>query len=371
MQHPIGAPNPGQGLSLNLASLLPEMARAKASDLHLVAGRPPMMRGAGALLPVPGLDILSPEQTEALFRAVAGSEDRVEELWQCKDIDFAYEAPGLGRFRCNASIQQCSVNLTIRRVHGTVPDFDELRLPSVCKDLALKKKGLILVTGAVNSGKSTTMAAMIEHINRTSSRRIITIEDPIEYVYSLGKSLITQRELGRDVPYFAAGLRSALRQDPDVILVGEMRDAETVAACLTAAETGHLVMSTLHTPNAPQALDRLVDVFPPEQQILVRSRLASLLEAVLYQMLVPSIEGNRRVVAVEIMLATPAVRSLIREGKTHQLPNTIHTSKSAGMQTMDQALVDLYRCKTISLQDLLLRCLDPEETKRQLGPTIG
>ena len=360
----------GSRPGLNLDLLLQEMARINASDLHLVVERPPMLRRNGTLFPMAEMDVLWPVDTESLFLALTDSGERLAELWQRKDLDFAYEVPGLGRFRCNAYIQQGTVSVTMRRIHARVPDFEELGLPSVCVDLSTKKKGLILVTGPVNSGKSTTMAAMIEHINQTSSRRIITIEDPIEYVYSRGKSLITQRELGPDVPTFAQGLRAALRQDPDVILVGELRDAETAAACLTAAETGHLVMSTLHTPNSPQAIDRLVDVFPAEQQLLVRSRLASLLEGVLYQMLVPSKDGDRRLVAVEIMLGSPAVRSLIREGKTHQLPITIHTSRSAGMQTMDQALVDLYRGGTISEQDVLLRCLDPDEIKRQLGLVI-
>jgi twitching motility protein PilT len=227
-----------------------------------------------------------------------------------------------------------------------------------------------LVTGPVNSGKSTTLAAMIEYINQTSSRRIITIEDPVEYVYSSGRSLITQRELGSDVPSFAEGLRSALRQDPDVILVGELRDIDTVAACLTAAETGHMVMSTLHTPNAYQAIDRLVDVFPSEQQHLVSSRLASLLEAVLYQMLVPTIDGSREVLATEIMLATPAIRALIRDEKIHQIPNTIHTSRNSGMQTMDQSLADLYEQKLISKEELLQRCLNLTEVQRQLGLSL-
>lgn len=356
--------------SLSLQSLLQAMAHAGASDLHLVAGRPPMLRCNSVLLAVDGADTLAPEVTEALFLAVAGDEQRLEELWRLKNLDFAYAAPGLGRFRVSAVIQQGSVNVTLRRIHASVPDLAELHLPPVCMDLATRQKGLILVTGPVNSGKSTTMAAMIEHINRTSSRRIVTIEDPVEYVFSLGKSLITQRELGSDVASFAEGLRSALRQDLDVILVGEMRDTETVAACLTAAETGHLVMSTLHTATAPQAIDRMVNVFPVEQQLLVRSRLASLLEAVLYQMLVPSLDQKRRVVAVEIMLASLAIRSLVREGKTHQIHNTIHTSRDADMQTMDQALADLYQAKLISQEELLKRCLNPDEVKRQVGLVI-
>ena len=324
-----------------LLPLLRAMAERRASDLHLVAGRQPMLRTAGALFPIEHTQLLAPADMEALFGALAPVDLRGG-FNEHKDLDFAYAVEGLGRFRVNASIQQGTISLTVRRIHDSAPSFESLGLPELCRALAMKKKGLILVTGPVNSGKSTTMAAMIELINQTMARRIVTIEDPVEYMYAPGRSLITQRELGRDVPAFTTGLRSALRQDPDVILVGELRDAETVSACLTAAETGHLVMSTLHTPSAAQAIDRIVDIFPAEQQVLVRTRLASLLEGVLYQMLVPSSDGARRVLALEIMLATPAVRSLIREGKTHQLLNTMHTAGAVGMQTMDQALAKLY-----------------------------
>jgi twitching motility protein PilT len=358
------------GFSTELQALLEKMALCNASDLHFVAGRPPMLRANGVLFPVDGMPDLSAEDTETIFLKLSGSKERLEVLWKEKGVDFAYEEPGLARYRVNAVIQRSTVNLTLRRIHATIPKFEELGLPSVCKDLATRKKGLILVTGPVNSGKSTTLAAMIEYINQTSSRRIITIEDPVEYVYSSGRSLITQRELGSDVPSFAEGLRSALRQDPDVILVGELRDIDTVAACLTAAETGHMVMSTLHTPNAYQAIDRLVDVFPSEQQHLVSSRLASLLEAVLYQMLVPTIDGSREVLATEIMLATPAIRALIRDEKIHQIPNTIHTSRNSGMQTMDQSLADLYEQKLISKGELLQRCLNLTEVQRQLGLSL-
>ena len=354
---------------LALMPMLEAMAAQKASDLHLVAGRPPMLRRAGALSAIEGSVALTPADTESLFFALVPQDFR-RGLEERQDLDFAHAVEGLGRFRVNASMQQGSISLTVRRIHDSVPSFDSLGLPEVCRVLAVKKKGLILVTGPVNSGKSTTMAAMIELINQTLARRIVTVEDPVEYVYAQAMSLVTQRELGRDVPSFAAGLRSALRQDPDVILVGELRDAETVSACLTAAETGHLVMSTLHTPSAAQAIDRVVDIFPAEQQILVRTRLASLLEGVLYQMLVPSIDKQSRKLALEIMLATPAVRSLIREGKTHQLPNTMHTSSAAGMQTMDQALAKLYREKIISEQDLLLRCTNHDEVKRLVGLTL-
>jgi twitching motility protein PilT len=361
----------GTNSSADLAALLEAMNRHNASDLHLVAGRTPTLRANGALFPINGESQILASDIESICMTLGCSTQRLEALWQEKTADFAYEVPGLGRYRVNAAIQRGTVNLTVRRIHSTVPSLEDLGLPPLCKELANKQKGLILVTGPVNSGKSTTMAAIIEYINQTSARRVITIEDPVEYVYSEGRSLITQRELGSDVPTFAEGLRSALRQDPDVILVGELRDMETISACLTAAETGHLVMSTLHTPNAYQAIDRLVDVFPSEQQHLVSSRLASLIEAVLYQMLVPSIDGTREVLAMEIMLATPAIRALIREDKIHQISNTIHTSRNAGMQTMDQALADLFSRELISKEDLFQRCLNVAEVQRHLGLSLS
>jgi twitching motility protein PilT len=360
----------GVHTSPDLVGLLEAMNWHNASDLHLVAGRLPTLRANGALFPASDTRELQADDIEAICLMLSGNHERLEALWRDKGADFAYEAPGLGRYRVNAVIQRGTVNLTVRRIHASVPSFEDLGLPPLCKELANKKKGLILVTGPVNSGKSTTMAAIIEYINQTSARRVITIEDPVEYVYSPGQSLITQRELGSDVPTFADGLRSALRQDPDVILVGELRDMETIAACLTAAETGHLVMSTLHTPNAYQAIDRLVDVFPSEQQHLVSSRLASLIEAVLYQMLVPATDGSREFLAMEIMLATPASRALIRDDKIHQISNTIHTSRNAGMQTMDQALAELFERELISKEDLFQRCLNMAEVQRQLGLSL-
>ena len=364
---PVLPDNSDFGNSADITSLLDRMAGLNASDLHLVSGRPPIYRTSDSLTESDGIPDLTEEQMESLFLDLCGSKDLLHVLKIEKGVDFAYEQTGKRRYRVNAVIQRGSINLTIRRIHSSTPDFDELGLPLVVRGLASLKKGLILVTGPVNSGKSTTMAAIIEHINQHSSRRIITIEDPVEYVYSQGQNLITQRELGSDVNKFADGLRSALRQDPDVILVGEMRDMETIAACLTAAETGHLVMSTLHTPNAHQAIDRIVAVFPSEQQQLVSSRLASLLEAVLYQMLVPTIDGASKVMAMEIMLATPAVRALIRDEKIFQIPNTIHTSRNIGMQTMDQALADLYAARKISQEELSQRCVNLDEVKRQLG----
>jgi twitching motility protein PilT len=241
-----------------------------------------------------------------------------------------------------------------------IPELDALGLPPLCGELALKQQGLILVTGPTGSGKSTTLAAMIQHINQTEARRIVTVEDPVEYIYRDQKSVITQREIGRDTHSFAMATRQALRQDPDVILVGEMRDAETMAACLTAAETGHLVLSTLHTNNGPQTIDRIVDSFPPHQQTQVRMQLSLTLEAVISQRLLPRADGPGRIPAVELMLANSAIRNLTREGKTHQMANAIQTGRDAGMQSMDQALSDLVRAGRIRLEDAEALAGDPQ-----------
>lgn len=350
---------PAESLRVYLAAMFEQ----EASDLHLVPGRFPQLRVGGDLVKIEGAEPLSEAAAKRLVLDLRG-EEAWRELQEQKDVDFAYEANGAGRFRVNVSIQQGLTALTVRRIHSSVPDMDALGLPPVCRILATKPRGLVLVTGPVNSGKSTTMAAMIEYVSKSLPKRIVTLEDPIEYVYRPGKSLVTQRELGTDVLSFAAGLRSALRQDPDVILVGEMRDPETVSACLMAAETGHLVMSTLHTPSAAQAVDRLVDMFPMGQQELVRHRLAGLLEGVLYQVLVQRRDGPGRVLASEVMLGSPAVRALIRDGRTHQLPNVIHTSRDSGMQTVDQALLFLYQRRLIAGEDLLLHCSNPEEMSR-------
>lgn len=347
----------------SLHDYLEKMIEKEASDLHLVPGKIPQVRVGGDLVPLEDAAVFTADAAEQLIVDLRG-EVGLRELDEQKDVDFAYEKDGAGRFRVNVSIQRGVPALTLRRIHSSVPNMEGLGLPPVCRMLATKPRGLILVTGPVNSGKSTTMAAMIEYVSSSLPKRIVTLEDPVEYVYSPGKSLITQRELGTDVLTFASGLRSALRQDPDVILVGEMRDPETVAACLMAAETGHLVMSTLHTPSAAQAVDRLVDMFPAGQQELIRHRLASLIEGVLYQVLVQRRDDAGRVLAAEVMLGTPAVRALIRDGRTHQLPNVIHTSRETGMQTVDQALLFLHQRRLISSEDLLLYCSSPEEMSR-------
>jgi len=280
------------------------------------------------------------------------------------ELDFAHSIPEVGRFRANAAMQRDNISLSFRSLQVATLDMDDLGLPDVCKDLVLKENGLLLVTGPTGSGKSTTIAAMIKHLNGLRSRRIITVEDPIEFLHNNDKCFITQREVGQDTHSFSEALKHTLRQDPDVILVGEMRDLETMGTALTAAETGHLVLATLHTPSAPQAIDRIIDVFPPHQQQTVRIQVSTVLQGVLYQTLVPRRDEAGRVPAIEVMLATDAIRNLAR---TAQMWSTIQTSSQHGMQTMDQAVMKLFNDNVITLEEALRRCRDPEAAKKSLS----
>ena len=341
-----------------------------ASDLHLTAPGPPVLRIDGALVPQNGMPSLTDQDMEQILNDVTTEEQR--KLFSRElELDFAYSVPGMGRFRANASIQKGTIAVSLRLLYAIVPTIDELGLPELCKDLGLKERGLILVTGPAGSGKSTTLAAMIEHNNNMRSRRIITIEDPIEFLHENKKCYISQREVGTDTWSFAVALKHALRQDPNIVLVGEMRDLETIATVLTAAETGHLVLTTLHTPSAPQAIDRMVDVFPPYQQQQIRIQISTTLQGALYQTLIPRRDGTGRVVAVEVMIATDAVRNLVREGRTPQMWNVMQTGSHYGMQTMDQALMQLYRNRVISLEEAFIRYRDPEVAKRTLARTDG
>ena len=283
------------------------------------------------------------------------------------ELDFGSNVPDVGRIRCNVAKQRGTISLVIRLLPPVIPTLDELGLPEVCKELVLKPRGLVVVSGPTGSGKSTTLAAMINYLNSVEYRRVVTIEDPVEYVYSNLKCTITQRELGSDTLSFAEALKHVLRQDPDVILVGEMRDLETAAAALTVAETGHLVVTTGHAPSASQAIERITDLFPPHERHLVQSQLASLLIGVLCQVLVPKADGSGRVAAVEIMLANPAVRNLIRDGKIYQLPNTIRMHAQLGMNLLDQALINLYRSGVISREGLFSFCNDRDEVVKVIG----
>jgi twitching motility protein PilT len=326
---------------MDVRELLRSMVDLEASDLHLKAGSPPMVRIHGELRPIAGSAWRAEEVRRALESLTdPGQQQAFDSAWE---LDFSYQLADQVRFRVNAARERSQVSLSFRLIPLAIPALDSLGLPAVCASLATRRRGLVLVTGPTGSGKSTTLAAMIDHLNHSEARRVVTIEDPIEYLYRDDRCVITQRELGTDTRSFALAARQALRQDPDVLLVGEMRDADTIAACLTAAETGHLVLSTLHTNSGPQTIDRIVDVFPPHQQSQIRMQLSLALEAVLAQLLLPRVDRPGRIPAMEVMLATPAIRNLIREGKTHQMASVIQTGAQFGMQTLDQSLTNLVR----------------------------
>lgn len=327
-------------MSIELKDILVEAVKSRASDIHMTVGLPPAFRCNGVLRPQLRWLPLNASDTEKLAREILGV--RWDEFVQKKELDLAYSVPGLGRFRVNAFFQRGSVGLAVRLVGEAIRSIEELGLPLVIGELSDKDQGLILVTGPTGSGKTTTLAAMIDRINETRSCHIVTLEDPIEYLHRHKKSIVNQREIGSDSPSFASALRAALRQDPDVILVGEMRDLETVATAITAAETGHLVLATLHTGSAVQSIDRIIDMFPPYQQNQVRSQLADVLIGVITQKLLPRADGKGRVAAAEILVATPAVRNLIREGKTYQIISLMQTGSRYGMQTMEMAIQDLF-----------------------------
>ncbi len=359
----VGGATPSSAVHVD--ELLRLTARMAASDIHLKAGSAPVLRIRGELVQQTQYDPLAPEDTQRLYEQVTSPAQR-ERFEREPDLDVAYEVAGAARYRVNIARQRSSITIVARRLSMVIPNIEDLRLPSVCKELVMKPRGLVLVTGPTGSGKSTTLASMIDYLNERASRRIITCEGPIEYVLSDKRCFVTQRELGEDTPTFASALKHALRQDPDVLLVGEMCDTETISAAVTAAETGHLVLSTLHTNSAATTVDRIVDVFPPHQQQQVRAVLANVLEGVLSQTLLPTADGQGRVAAVEVMIASPAVRNLIRESKTHQIPGIIETSQRVGMKTLDQALVELFRRGIVSLDEVLSRATNPEHMRSLL-----
>ena len=350
---------------MDINDLLGMTVAKEASDLHLKAGGVPVLRISGELVPQEQIPEISSEDMKKLFEEMTTDEQR-SSFADGLELDFAYQANGIGRFRINAYLQEGTISLACRPVRTQVPTIDELGLPEVCRSLVLKPSGLIIVTGPTGCGKSTTLAAMMNYLNQKKRCKVITIEDPIEFVHQDKMCVFSQRQLGTDTKSFANALKHALRQDPDVILVGEMRDLETMATTLTAAETGHLVLTTLHTPSASQAIDRFIDIFPPHQQQQVRIQLSTALEGVLYQTLVPRSDGSGRVAAVEVMVTTGAIRNLIREGKTYQLPNAIQTGSQYGMQTLNQALLILCRNGIMSREEALARSLDVEELEGML-----
>lgn len=342
--------------------LLEEVVKRKSSDLHLQVGLPPMIRVDGALIPISGADILSDEAVETLIFAIL-DEDQKQILLKDKEFDFSFAFGELGRFRVNAFHERGNLAAALRLIPNEILTIEQLGLPPIVNKFADYPRGLILVTGPTGSGKSTTLAAMIHKINMERAEHIITIEDPIEYTHRSKKSVIVQREVHYDTYSFSAALRSALREDPDVVLIGEMRDLETIASAITIAETGHLVFATLHTNSAAQSIDRMIDVFPPHQQPQIRSQLSNILMAVCSQRLIPQIGGGR-IAAAEVLVATPAVRNIIREGKTHQLEAVIQTGSEFGMQSMDKTLVNMVHNGTISYDDARSVAIDIEELDR-------
>jgi twitching motility protein PilT len=350
---------------LRIEPLLDALFDQGATDLHLSAGAPPSLRVDGFLSPATSR-VLTPAETESLCNQLVNDAGRVT-LEEKGAVDFSFQWNNRGRIRGNAFKQRNSLAIALRAIPQTIPTFSELRLPPVVERLVELPRGLILMTGPTGAGKSTTQASMIDWINRSRAQHVITIEDPIEYVHTNQRCIVDQREVGVDCPDFENALRAALREDPDVILVGEMRDLETISTALTAAETGHLVLATLHTQDAPQTVDRIIDVFPPHQQQHVRVMLSVALQGIVAQQLLPTADGSGRVPAVEILIPTPAVRNLIREGKTHQIYSAIQTGAEYGMQTMDTALAELVRSGRISRDLAQRRASVPEELARLLG----
>lgn len=348
---------------MDIQQLFSETARLEASDLHLIVGFPPMLRVHGKLAPVEGTNVLTREDAQALAQSVFTPEHK--ELFSAnKELDFSVASPA-GRFRANIYTQQGSVAATFRLIPSKIKTIDELGLPSICSEFVKLRQGLVLVTGPTGHGKSTTLASMINTINMKSAHHIVTIEDPIEYIYPKGLSIISQREMHTDTHSWNVALRSVLREDPDIVLVGEMRDFETIAAALTVAETGHLVFATLHTNSAAQSIDRIVDVFPENQQPQVKLQLSSVLEGILAQRLIPAAAGGRVAVA-EVLTASSAVKTTIREGKTHLVDNIIQTSGELGMMLLETALAKAVKEGKISVETANSYALRPEDMNRLL-----
>jgi twitching motility protein PilT len=347
---------------MNMSELLHLTIDKHASDLHLAVGRPPILRIDGKMVPT-GFEILSPDESKRLIYSVL-RDDQKQKFETEKELDFSLSLHEFGRFRVNVHYQRGTVAAAFRTIPSRIPTLEELRLPEIIPTILDHNSGLILVTGPTGSGKSTTQAAMIDYINERRTDHIVTVEDPIEYLHKHKQCMIEQREIAADTDSFAKALKYVLRQDPDIILIGEMRDLETISAALTAAETGHLVLATLHTIDTAQTIDRVVDVFPPHQQQQIRTQLANVLLAVFCQRLLPMASGSGRVAAVEVMVATSAIATLIREGKTHQILSTLETSMGKGMQTMDRALGNLIRRNMITYEEASKYAKKPEELNR-------
>ncbi len=350
---------------MKLIEILRTAHENKASDIHLVSGHPPMMRVNTVMTPM-DYPMLTPASVKAALEEMV-SPEQIARFEEHKDLDFSYSVNELGRYRVNAHLQRGSIGLAMRAIKSKVPPLEQLNLPEVIARLTYLPRGLVLVTGDTGSGKSTTLAAMIQAMNDRYRKHIITLEDPIEYAFTSNKCLIEQRELGQDMPTFASGLKHALRQDPDIILVGEMRDLETTALAISAAETGHLVLSTLHTVNASQTVERIIDMYPAGQQNQIRAMLGNTLQAVISQTLFSRIDQPGMVPAVEVMLCTPAVRNIIREARTFEIPNVIDTNRQMGMVSLDNSIAELYFNGLISREDAVAQAAYPDKLERQLA----
>jgi twitching motility protein PilT len=350
---------------MDLIDLLKLTIEEDASDLHIAVGRPPVIRVDGSLRDV-GTDVIMPDQAKKMIYSILNDSQK-QKFEENKELDFSLSVSRLSRFRVNIHYQRGTIAGAFRVIPAVIRGFEELHLPKqVCERLARRPSGLVLVTGPTGSGKSTTLAAMVDLINRERHCHIITVEDPIEYLHSHKKALVEQREVFEDTHSFANALKYVLRQDPDVIMVGEMRDLETISAALTAAETGHLVFSTLHTVDASQTVERVIDVFPPHQQEQVRVQLAAVLEGIMSQRLLPSARGRGREISLEILIATDAIRAMVRENKAYQIPSMIEAGGQHGMQTMDRSLFELYHRHRITREVMMLNVKKPDEMLRNL-----
>ena len=353
----------------DLNEILIQSVKERASDIHLTSGRAPSYRVDGVLAPIMG-ERLTPQMLEDILLPLIDKRHR-EELEETGQTDFAYAISGVGRFRVNVFKQRGTLAAVMRSLPFNIPEPEDLGIPREVVEMTSRKRGLVLVTGPTGSGKSTTLASLIHVINRTYPYHIITLEDPIEYLHRHDKSVVNQREIGSDSTDYAQALRAALREDPDVILVGEMRDLDTISTAITAAETGHLVFSTLHTIGADKTIDRIIDVFPPNQQQQVRIQLASVLECIVSQQLLKKADGSGRVAALEVLFANNAVRNLIRESKTYQIPSVMQTNKRGGMQTMDDALYDLFMRKVIDGDTAVTYAQEPVSMNRKVNLDAG
>jgi twitching motility protein PilT len=353
-------------MEFDFSEVLTRMVAERASDVHLTSGFPPAIRVRGRITPMEDYPRLSPQQTREVVYSILNDDQR-KRFENHKQLDLAYSIPGVGRFRINAYFQRGAISAAFRLIPHDILSLEELGLPLALEAFTKKPRGFVLVTGPTGSGKSTSLAAMIDLINRTREEHILTIEDPIEFLHRHNKCIVNQREVGTDAMDFATALRAGLRQDPDVILVGEMRDIETISTALTAAETGHLVFATLHTQSTSQTVDRIIDVFPAGQQNQVRMQLSIALQGIVTQQLLQTADGAGRVAACEVLVPTPAIRNLIREGKTHQIYSAVQTSGSVGMQTMDSHLAQLVRMGKVTRSLAEQRASVPEELKRLIG----